>query len=401
MLGKLPIIPFAELLAKGFSFIIMILLTRLLSIEEYGVFNYIVSLVLLMSVVMDGGINNFVFNKSLQNNIESINIYFNARFFLSLIIIGIFSVSLFVLKVNHLFDIALYSFFVFLNSTLSFFKMLARGRGLKKIDLQNILFDPFFRLILLSILFFVGSKYSLQELLISFAIVEIALFIYSFLQIKKYIYLNIIFSNMLLNIKNVVVESKHFLLYYFFFVMIQRMDVIMISNYINPKSVALFSSAYNLYMVIILFFSSWITSSLFKSISNRSKFFQLLIFTLIIYFIIAIFLFFTIDIIYTYIYPNEYLAGSSYLKYFLIGLPFMIFTYLSIYSLNYINKQKINMIVFITISTLKLSSLLLLASNQLIVYIYVMVTFEIIMGIIYMIIFYQNRRLFFENTTNK
>ena len=66
LLNKTLLIPSVEIIAKFISFFIVIILAHFLSPSEYGTFNYVASLVLIISVLMDGGINSFIFNKSLK-----------------------------------------------------------------------------------------------------------------------------------------------------------------------------------------------------------------------------------------------------------------------------------------------------------------------------------------------
>ena len=81
------LIPAAEVFAKLIAFVNILLMIRVLSIDDYADYSYIVSIVLWASVVMDGGFSNLIFNESLRNQLQKINLYFSARFFLSIIVI--------------------------------------------------------------------------------------------------------------------------------------------------------------------------------------------------------------------------------------------------------------------------------------------------------------------------
>ena len=55
------LVPFVELFSKALSFISVIIITSLVSVESFGAYYYIVSLVAWASVFMDGGISYYIF----------------------------------------------------------------------------------------------------------------------------------------------------------------------------------------------------------------------------------------------------------------------------------------------------------------------------------------------------
>ena len=399
---KLPLIPLTELLAKGLSFIIIIILTRVLSIEEYGLFNYIVSLVMLLSVLMDGGINNYIFNKSVKNELNEINDYFNSRIVLSFFIICILLLFVFIYEKEYFIYILLYSSFVFFNSTLSFFKMLARGREYKKIDIQTIILDPFFRLLILSILFLLEIKLSLVEVLEVFIGVEIFIFLIIYISIKQYFKIYFSFDNIIFKLKTIILDSKYFLLYYLFFVAIQRIDVLFINNNIGNEGVALFSSAFNLYMVVLLFFSSYLTSG-FKSISeNRENFIRYVKNIVFFYLFIITVIFIFSEFIYTMLYPAEYKGANNYLILLMFSLPFTIISYFGIYYFNYIHKTYFNVMLLAVFFIVKFFFLFLMNLKYIEQYIYMLMIIEIVLGITYLFLLVKNMKgVFSENITNK
>ncbi len=383
---KLPVIPIAELMAKGLAFFIIIITTRVLSVEEYGVFNYVVSLVMLISVLMDGGVNNYIFYKSVKNELDEINDYFNSRIVLSLFIILVLLIFVYVYQKEYFFYVLLYTIFVFFNSTLSFFKMLARGREYRKIDLETIVLDPFFRLLFLSIIFISHINVSLIEVLEIFLSVEIFIFLWIYFRIKQYFHLSFLFEKHFLRIKSILVDSKYFLMYYLFFVGIQRIDVLFINQTIDSTAVALFSSAYNLYMVILLFFSSYLTSG-FKSImETKTKLIHYIKEISLFYFLIAIGIFLFSKYIYLILYPVEYETAHHYLIFFMISLPFTILSYFSMYYFNHIHKTHLNVIILFIFFSIKFIYLFLMQFKEIQMYISILIVTEILLGISYFIL---------------
>ena len=77
-------VPFIEVFSKGISFINILLLIQILKIDDFAIYSYILAIILWASVLMDGGITNLIYNKSLKKEIENINILFSARLVLSI-----------------------------------------------------------------------------------------------------------------------------------------------------------------------------------------------------------------------------------------------------------------------------------------------------------------------------
>jgi len=68
MIKVLYSIPLIELFAKGLAFIAIILMTHVLSIREMGIYSVVITIVMIASVFMDGGINNKIYSLILQNS---------------------------------------------------------------------------------------------------------------------------------------------------------------------------------------------------------------------------------------------------------------------------------------------------------------------------------------------
>ncbi|WP_459897337.1 oligosaccharide flippase family protein [Desulfurobacterium crinifex] len=382
-----PIIPLVELAARFFSFLTIFLLARLLSPDDFGLYNYIVSFVLIISVFMDGGINTFIFTKSLKRELQNIHLYFSGKIFLSLVILLIFSLFVFIVDRKYFIPIFFYSVFVFFNSSIAFFKMLARGQECSKIDIQAIILDPFFRFLLLSLLFVFHHKkltvISIDIILPIFAILEIFIFLYIFSNLRKTLKISLFISFNKTVIRNtvlIVLESKFFLLYYFCFVCFQRIDILFIKAFLGNKTVGFFTSAYNLYMITLLFFSSYITSEFRRILRNPRKYTTIM---LLVYLLIALLFVKYSAFIYKIIYPREYLCSSIYLKYFAISLPFSILSYFIIHYMNFKGRTLVNAAVIGILLLIKILCLNALHPTNITTFIRILVVLEILMGTIF------------------
>jgi O-antigen/teichoic acid export membrane protein len=95
------IIPFAELLSMGLSFINTLIIMNTLSIEGYATYSYIITIVMWAAVFMDLGISNMIFTKGLTNQIEELDSYLTARSINSIVVILILSVFFLLENLNY------------------------------------------------------------------------------------------------------------------------------------------------------------------------------------------------------------------------------------------------------------------------------------------------------------
>src|SRR5690606_9316926 len=104
------LIPFIELLSKGLSFISVIIITRLLSVEDFGSYYFITSFVAWASVFMDGGISYFIINKSVKNELNNLGFYLTSRVAFSITTILVLCSIIGVFKQGNIIYVLLYSF---------------------------------------------------------------------------------------------------------------------------------------------------------------------------------------------------------------------------------------------------------------------------------------------------
>jgi O-antigen/teichoic acid export membrane protein len=343
------LIPFAEVLSKLIAFINILLMMRVLLIEEYADYSYIVTIVLWAAVLMDSGINNLVFNYSLKGETGEINGLFTSRFVLSIIVIiglsGFFIYS----KPELAFSAFIFSIVIYFNTSSVFIKMIARGKQLSKIDFITILSETSFRLILFLIVFFIFPKleWELWMLLLIYLFAGLLSFLlnYYFLSLKIKLRIKIRDAKQLFNqVLNTLSISKYYLFYFLIYIIIGRMDVVFIEKYAVKTELALFSSAMTLYEVIQLFFFSIITSHFFKIYKSSKK-------ALIYFLIFSGFVILMIQLLSPYVYrilfPKEYIGSVVVLNHVIIAIIPSVIVFYLIAKLNYENKPFSNFVLLI------------------------------------------------------
>ena len=363
-------VPFVEVLSKGISFINILLLIQLLTIEEYAVYSYIIAIVLWSSVLMDGGITNLIYNKSIKKDINNVNVLFSARLILSFFII-FFLVVIFSIKKPELVRILLIiSFVIVFSSASSLIKMFARGNGYSDVDLITIITEPLIRLVFLLILYFSVDfiNWEFYQVLLFYLLAGFIALLINYYKLSKYFRLKIIITDLnslLLPVKQTLKESKYYLLYYLMIVGIGRIDIIYIEKFANKTDLALFSSALNIYQVSQLFFFAVITSQFLILIKNRSYIIKYLMPVLIIVIVIVIFI---SRYFYLYLFPEEYFNGYIVLNYIVLALFPSVLNYYFITRNNYNDQVKANFFILFIFLMIKIGIYQFLKSADLSTY---------------------------------
>lgn len=322
---------------------------KVLLITDYADYSYIMAIVLWASVIMDGGINNLIFNKSLSNNFHDISSLFSAKLFLStLVIIGL---TLFFVyrKPDLAVSAILYSVIIYLSSSSAFIKMFSRGKGYNAVDLTVILSEPLLRLFMFSLTYLIikGTGWELWVMMVVYLLAGLFAFIINFLALNKNVKIKIHIDSVK-EIYNRIVNtfkiSKYYLLYYLMYIGIGRVDVLFLEKYAIKTDLALFSSAITIYAVIQLFFFSLITSQFKNIYKNPKKIFTYIILFLI--FIIVVTLFVS-NFVFKNLFSSDYLGGASVLNSVIFAVIPSVLVYYFIAKLNYENKTLVNFIILI------------------------------------------------------
>ncbi|WP_340155573.1 oligosaccharide flippase family protein [uncultured Winogradskyella sp.] len=397
MKNKLLIIPFVEVFSKAVSFLNVLLLVRILPIQDYADYSYIVAIVLWSSVLMDGGINSLIYNRSLKNKKGGINILFTSRLFLSVVIISILGL-LFILNKPELFTAGIvFSFTIYFSSSSALVKMLARGLGYIKVDLISIITEPLVRFGFLLIIYLTREYYafSLNLVLVIYLFASIIAFF-----INKY-FLNATFSLTLslgsikMIYKNIIIslnQSKFYLLYYLMFIGISRLDILFLESYSNKQDLAIFSSGLNMYMVAQLFFFSIITSQFIKLYEKRNLLFKFIIPILLLAVVcsnlISVYIF-------KYLFPIAYIEGQFVLNVLIIAILPAVINFYYITKNNYENKVKLNFVLLGLVFLIKLVMYLVLKPTDILEYCYIFLIGEILLSCLFGI------KYVYESITNK
>lgn len=375
-------IPFIELFSKALSFISVILITRMLSVEDFGVYYYIVNIVAWASVFMDGGVSYFIINKSVKDELENLGNYMNNRVVFSLITITILCAVFVVIKLDYVIYVLIYSIsFLFILLT-AFFKIVSRTQGEIKIDVLSIILEPLIRVILLSVLYFSISKAHLGTI---FSILLLSGFMafslsYHFFKTKFPLKTGLDFS--MPNMYTTLYETKSYLLMYLSLVGLKRIEIIITNFKFGEYYSGLYSSADNFYNSAYLFFTSLILVGLKNQYKLRAKqklknfyFMAALCITsvLLIYWLS--------DIIYSFFYSQRYIEGAEILSIISLSLLFTPFTYFFILNNNHKNKVNNNILILSIAFLLKI--VLLMFAEDIFFFSYVVVVIDFMILIAY------------------
>ncbi|MDG5491104.1 oligosaccharide flippase family protein [Psychroserpens sp. SPM9] len=350
-------IPIVEIFSKAISFVNILLLIRVVNIYEYADYSYALAIVLWTSILMDGGINNYIYNKCLNREKEGINQLYTARFFLSIIVITALGLFFYITNPDFYIVITLLSVIIYFTSTSSLIKMLSRGLGYSKVDLLSIVLEPLLKLILLTIIYFTKDyfSYNLIIVLTLYLLASVVAFILNKKYLSTYFSLKVLYGqtkDILQLINKALTQSKYYLLYFLMFIGIMRMDFVFIEKFAAKTELAIFSSAFSIYQVAQLFFFSIITSQFLKIVKNTYKSLGF-IFSLIV--LIGIFISALSPFVYEILFPEEYESGQKALRYLVFALIPSVFVFFMITRNNYLNKTKRNFIALLIVFIIKIT----------------------------------------------
>jgi len=397
MRNKAIIVPFVEVFSKVISFCNVLLMVRILSIQEYADYSYIVAIVIWASVLMDGGINSLIYNKGIQNKINGINILFTSRSILSGFIIIILFLFFIVKKSDLVISGVIFSFAIYFSSSSALIKMLSRGLGFVKVDVISIISEPLMRFIFLIALFLTSQYYYYNlDIVLSFYLLSSALaFVVNQFYLKDFFRLKINFSGIKRSFRNIFISlklSKYFLLYYALLIGISRLDIIFMEMHVSKRELSIFSSGLNIYLVAQLFFFSIITSQ-FTKLNKRKK--RLLIFILPLLTFVIVITNLISPYIYRYLFPVTYEDGQLVLNFLIFALLPSVINFYFITKNNYENKVKINFLALLPTFIIKWVFYSILKPKELDTYTYVFLSVEVILLLIFALI------SIYESITNK
>ena len=392
------IIPIAEVLAKAISFINILLLIRIFSIDEYADYSYLISIILWASVLMDSGINDLIYNKSLKNDSNDLNELFTGKVVLSVIVVFLLSIFLFLKKPLLIIPGFILSWVIVFTSLTALIKMYSRGNHYTENDLVTIFTEPLIRLVFLVVVYFTMSTFSwsFEHVLLLFLLAGILAYTYSYFQlIKKYHFQLLLahFKEPAMKIKKILNKTRFFLLYYLMLIGLQRLDIIMLDKYGTKTDLALFSTSITIYQVIYLFFYALITAKILFLINNK-KYLTRYILPGLLLIVLATFI--ISPFLYQFLFPQVYFNGHKVLNYLMISIIPAVFSLYFIIKNNFKGKMKLNFYFLAVVFMFKFITYQVLKPNDLSVYYTIYGIMEFLLVLLF--ILYQNRN---ESSTNK
>jgi O-antigen/teichoic acid export membrane protein len=154
-------------------------------------------------------------------------------------------------------------------------------------------------------------------------------------------------------------------------------------------------------MVIILFFSSYLTSGVRLILESKEKLMAYVKNIMFFYIFIALSIFMFSEVIYNILYPVQYHHANHYLAMFMVALPFTIISYFGMYYFNYIKKTYLNVLVLVIVFLFKFFLLYVMAFEEIELFIYLLISIEVLLGLIYLILLIKNMNgAYNENITD-
>lgn len=386
------VIPASELVAKGVTFLIILLLANQLSTDEFGSYNYIVSIVMIISVFLDAGINNYAFDKSLKNETRELSKLFVIKVELSIIICCVSLIFFWVFFQSSFLELFLFTLYIGITSLLFLLKFIARGQGIVKVDLQSILIDPILKLLGVLVLFLAGGL-TLQNVFIIYLVSGTVSILYVAFSSKEALpeALNKLYGPK--QILKLLIKSKYFIYYYLLMILIQRLDIIYIERYFGFTELGLYSSAFNILLIIQLLCRSTITSRLASIFRSEKKKYKDVIMALFGSIVMVVSLYLLSPYLFKFIFPLEHIGSSGYLQLLLVSIPFYVINLIFVYYNNYIDRVTTNGTVMSIAFLIKLWLLHFLELNSINVFIFQFVGVEIICSALFLF-FYFKRKIF-------
>lgn len=307
--------PFVEIFSKALNFIGVLIITRMISVEDFGNYYYVISIVAWLSVFMDGGIGYFIINKSVKGELENLGDYFINRSLFSLLTIGVLIIGSFFFTIDNIYLIILYAFTFLIILMISLLKVVARIQGFYKIDIMIIILEPLFRFIILISIFVTYQEVELSYVFVVLLVSSILSFLGSYYYFNKNIPLTYRRDGILPRMITTLKETKDYLIMYLFLVGLKKVEIVVVEYRFQDKLVGLFSSADNFYSALYLFFTSLILVGIKNFISESKKgkvvktlsFIGLTITSVIILITVS-------EYLYSWFYTNKYDGGAAILN---------------------------------------------------------------------------------------
>lgn len=376
-----------EIFSKALNFIGVLIITRMVSVEAFGKYYFIISVVAWLSVFMDGGIGYFIINKSVKGDLRNLGDYFINRGLFSLLTIFIIAIGSFLITIENSNLILLYAFTFLIILLISLLKVVARIQGYYKIDIMIITLEPLLRLSFLGSLYLVYHQVKLLYVFLVLLISSSIAFVISYHYFNKVIPLSYSKTGVLDRMKTTIHETKHYLIMYLFLVGLKRVEIIILEYRFDDKLVGLFSSADNFYSAIYLFFTSLVLVGIKKFITATSKektvttigFIGLTIFSIILLNSVS-------EYLYRWFYTDKYEGGAAILNILVFSLLATTLSYYFIIRNNNRERTYMNSIVLSVFFIIKTLILMFFPFENLSQFCLVIVGVDILVLVLFLVI---------------
>lgn len=382
---------------KLLSFVLFLFLTRLLPVEEYGVYTLVWAHVGLLLPFLDFGTTTYGLINISQERKKHLHALFTFRLYISIIVfIATFLLAfIFQYELSIIFYILLIEFTIF-TSTLSGTYLITTSivRKPYKSSLISFLFNLILTPILILSLIFSQSL----------GVVFIATFILYNLYSLFNVYLlknDVNFQNLKPNLtewKEITKKSYIYVLIALFAGIYFKIDVILLKILKNEAQVGIYSTGYKFFEATMFLSSSYNFASaplLVKLYSeNKKRFFskvkQDTIFLLTVGLIIAILVFVLAPIILPFILKSTYVQGIQVLQIVIFALPCILISTIYLNSLYVFNKAKyiVGLFLFQTVFSTALN-IIFIPLYSFYASAYITVASEVINAIILVFLFYR------------
>lgn len=375
-------IAFSELVSKGFNFLTILILIKIVSAENYGVYSYAISIASVAIIFSDLGFSWYAFNDSLNtksnivlNKIISFKAIFSSVVVFLAPLIFVRTYELFILFFLVLASLSITSF----NRNIL---MIHRAKMNIFEDNILILFEPTLRLALMVVLWSFFNDVSISIICMGFLGIGVLSLSINYLISSK-----LLLKFQTLNRREIIEllkKTSPFFFYYLFHVSIVRIDIIFLEKFANYQSVAQYSASFTILLTIVMVFNAAMSSNFLKSI--KLTFFKVGQFILLasIPTIICTRLF-SADI-FGLLFPEAYSSSSQIINNLILSIPFTTATFWFTIRNNFLKRQNINVVVYFISFVLKLAFLLYYKPNDPLIFSKLYIGFEVITLILMLVI---------------
>ena len=243
------------------AFVWTVLIARYLSVSDYGIMNFAVSFTGMIAITMDLGISTHIVRhiatdfdsspKYLGNSLPLKSIFSAFTFFLALIILILMHCNGLTIQITLLFTIER----IFASFTGLFNGSLQAVEEGKYQAIGNFLLNI---LLLIFMLLTITCDYGLYGITFAYLIANSIVFLSQYIAVKKRV------SKPKLEFdkefcKKITILSIPFALTSFFGIVLYSVDMVMLTNMVNSYANGIYSAAYKLISVLVLFYSVYST----------------------------------------------------------------------------------------------------------------------------------------------